>query len=504
MSNPFDVTQTSPDYRRRSAQWRRVRDALEGEDCIKERGTEYLPKSRGMKPRDYNEEYKARAVFYSVAERTLRGLVGLVLRTDPVPRLPSRLDSLERRASPEGFTLRQLVREALRENLSLGRYGILVDVPKNAPLDFRPLLATYQAEDITCWEEEIDEDTGQRRVTRVVVREEATVQDDEASTKLRELFLDKENDGIYTVRLYEKTESEARGRYQRSRKRNRELDYLTGNYNLTDTFVPTRAETPLTKIPFVFVSPFDQRARTEKPPFLDLVDMNLAHYRNSADYEQALHLVASPTPYLFGVKQDEVPAAIGPSQLWHSTRQDVNAGFVEFNGTGVEAIRRAMRDKEGRMAVLGARLIRGDDRENVTAETTRLETREEMSILVAATESVEEAFTRALQIAATWTGESEDSVDLTLNRDFVETRLSDKELVSLVAAWQAEAISRETLHRNLQRGEIMDAERTLEDELESIAAEPPSTRPAAGGGMEGGGGSPPESEPNDDEGDEVV
>lgn len=504
--NQLSITETSPQYKGRLPQWRKIRDAREGEDQVKERGTDYLPRPLGMKKRDW-DNYRQRASFYGVADRTLRGLTGLIMRVDPIVILPSRLDRMKLFASPEGFTLDQLIRESLRETLSLGRYGMLVDLPEGQSSDTTPYIATWRAEEIFRWEEEVDLVTGVRKLVRVVVLEEVATANRLNTTQLREMFLDPTT-GQYTVQKWEQEEAETSGTSLLRGPGDKRVDYITGSFKrIGNPIVPTRFNAPLTAIPFIFVNTFDLRARTDKPPMLDLTDVNYAHFRNSADYETGLHMIGSPTPYVFGIPQDQKPTAIGPFQLWSSSSKDVRVGMLEYTGQGVATIRLAMQDKEDRMSVLGARLIRGEDRENVTAETVRLESREETSVLMGAVKTTELAFEAALRVAASWVGANPDEVDLTLNRDYVETRLAPAELTALVKSWQVGALSDEVYHRNLQRGEVMPADRDVKTERAAAEKDKEArTRKAAELAAElmpepkPGSEEEPEDEPGDAEG----
>lgn len=472
-----DVTDTSLGYRRRITQWRKVRDALEGEERVRERSTEYLPRAGGMKKKDY-QNYLQRASFYGVADRTLRGITGLVFRIEPTITLPPMLEPLFNEATIEGFTMNQVIREGIREALSIGRYGILVDMSEAPTASGLPYLATYKAEDIFRWEEATF--AGRRRLTRVVVREEMETHDRHTTTILRELILARPDVatvqgvplGAYIQNVYEEVETERVTKTVSLFGRSEDIDLLSGSFQLVSTSVPTVNGLPMFQIPFWFVNPFDMRPRPDKPPFLDLVNTNMAHYRNSADYEHALYLTGNPTPYLFGVPREDKPAGIGAGTLWFSDSKDANAGYVEFSGQGIGAQRQAMRDKEERMAALGARLIKDVERPNVTAETTRLQTRAETSVMISVVQTIEEAFTKALRFAAGWARADADAVKVRMNRDYVETRLSSNEIMALVQGWQAGAYSKKTLHEQFQSGEIIPPERTFEEEQELIEAEP--------------------------------
>jgi hypothetical protein len=464
--NPtLSVTDASPDWELRIPEWRKVRDALDGEDAVKARGAEYLMKPRGMKPIDYTN-YKGRAMFYGVADRTLLGLTGLVFRVEPEVALPGRLTPLVESLTPEATPVRDALHEAVSEVLSLGRYGLLVDLPEGETTDALPYVATYRAEDVFRWEETLGRGADgafKRRLVRVLLRERPTTANGETEILVRELII---QDDVYVQNVYVETASEDTLAVLRF-----DEPTLAGWFRLRDTVTPRVAGRTLTEIPFIFINPMDQRARTVKPPMLDLVVVNFAHYRNSADHENALYLTASPTPFIFGVEESKVPKGIGSGVIWWSSSHDTRAGMIEFEGKGLAAQQKAMLDKENLMAALGARLIADVRRENVTAETTRLQSRAETSVITAVVASVESGFRRAFAIAAGWVAAGAAEIVLKINRDYIETRLSANELREVVAGWQAGAYSRQTLHENLQRGEIVPPERTVEAELELIENE---------------------------------
>ena len=66
-----------------------------------------------------------------------------------------------------------------------------------------------------------------------------------------------------------------------------------------------------------------------------------------------------------------------------------------------------------------------------------------------------------------------------LNTDFETSHLNGQELSALVSAWQAGAISRDTLLHNLRQGEILPPGRTGEHEVELIGREPDALQKAA-------------------------
>ena len=458
MATTDSITHKSGDYQRRIAAWKMVRDALEGEEVIKAAGTEYLPKPGGLDSIQYTA-YKLRASFFDVTDRTLSGLLGLVFRIEPRLELPAKLEPMLESATPDGSGLNLVIREAVRENTSMGRWGVLVDMSPDKVVGGFPYLATYMAEDILKWEERMER--GVRRLVRVVLMDDSATADETTTQRILNLALDDE--GLYVMEIFEAISPEAQANYSAN---DPNADIIAAGYKLVETIEPTAQGARLKSIPFWFVNTYDTRAKTSKPPMLALASMNSAHYRNSADYEHALYLTACPTPWTAGMLQADRPTAIGSGTVWHLPKGG-QVGILEFTGAALQAQATAMTDKERRMAVLGARLIAEETR-NVTAETTRLNAKSETSVLTEAVANAEAGLISALRFAAEWAGANPEDVVLEINRDYVETRMSPEELNALIAGWQMGAYSKDTLHSNLQRGEIIDPQRTVQDEQELI------------------------------------
>lgn len=455
------VAHIHPDYARRTVQWTRIRDALEGQDEIKQAGETYLNKPDGMTPNAYNA-YKDRAQYYPVVERTLRGMSGMVFRKPIKVELPPRLEPLLEAATTEGQSLRVMAENVVNEVLSVGRHGILVDYPtENTTAASIPYLATYAAENIMDWKIQLVD--GLRTLTRVVLKDDFDSDDegaDDASEMRLELVLNE--DGNYESRKWVAANATA----------------STNGKDVAQTWVlqgtptiPTVNGKPIKKIPFVFINPYDLRPEVEKPPMLDLVGVNIGHYRNSADYEHALFLTSQPTPWVAGdITEKNKPTAIGSGAFW-ILPAGAQAGMLEFSGAGLEAMRTAMSDKEQRMASLGARMITEGQNRNEASDTARMRGNGEMSLLTNVVNMAEAGIERALRIAAEWVTGRPDDVTVKLNRDWVETMMDPQTLTALVAAWQAGGLSHQTLYENLQSGEIAPVDRTYDEEKDLIEEE---------------------------------
>ena len=140
--------------------------------------------------------------------------------------------------------------------------------------------------------------------------------------------------------------------------------------------------------------------------------------------------------------------------------------YAEVNGD-FTALVTNLENKKSEMAVLGARMLEGRKGGVESAETIRQRTAGEQSQLAAMAQVMSMQMERALGIFSYWAGADGD-ISFQINRDFMPAGLEATELTALVSSWQAGAISSQTLHANLQRGEIIDPGVIFEDEQERI------------------------------------
>ncbi|WP_198403487.1 hypothetical protein [Celeribacter ethanolicus] len=154
-------------YDERAYEYQLIRDAIAGERAVKAQGQLYTKKSDGMTSANY-EHYLERGSFYGAPEMTLRALVGLALRKDPVIALPERLEPMRLNATHEKAPLSVLIEDTVREVMALGRYGLLLEFPRegNGALT-TPYFSTWRAEEITDWDTAYV--NGRKELTRVVL-----------------------------------------------------------------------------------------------------------------------------------------------------------------------------------------------------------------------------------------------------------------------------------------------------------------------------------------------
>lgn len=424
------------------AQYDQIRTVLDGAWAVRDKGQQYVPQPGGMNSQDY-AAYLKRGVFFGIPASTLRALVGLALRKEPVIKLPARLEPMRLAATDDNAPLDILVEDAVREVMSMGRFGMMLDLPAVASPTTTPRILPFKAEEID--EIETGYVDGRKVLTSVVLASSEEFDGEQIHYHLHLV------DGFYTVQRF--------------------INDQDSRVNIDEAVMPTIAGQFLTYIPFVMMSHEGLRPEFVTPPFLDLSELAISHFRNSCDLEHALHLTASPTPWIAGnIPIDKTPTAIGAGTLW-SLPEGTTAGMLEFTGSGVAAMESNMTKKADQMAALGARMLSASINRNETVETATQRTRSELALLHSVVLFVERGVERLLNIAADWVTAPRDDVDVTLSRDFIETTLSHQQIEAQLKLVAAGAISLQTLYENLQQGEVARADRTLEDEQTLVDAD---------------------------------
>jgi hypothetical protein len=481
------------------SRWLRCRDCYDGNDTVKARGEKYLPLLAFHKlDRAKYEEYKLRAVFYNAMARTADGLAGAVHQKAPNVKLPGNIsEDFMRDVTLAGEDAAMFSLGATREVLIAARYGILVDMPPDeetsgvAVRENRPYMRGYFAEDIINWRTETR--GGDKVLTLLVLREMIS------RPKSDDPFTE---DSVTTYRVFELV---GQGELQGARVTvYEEKPPEQGAQNKGPEFVVisqavlTRRGKPVPFIPFVFVNPTSNGPDLEKPPLDDLCELNLSHYRNSADHEHGMHWTALPTPWVSGTfDKDTGTLEIGSSKAW-KLQQGGQCGMLEFNGTGLGAIVIAMDRKQKMMATLGARLLEDGGGPAETATAINMRHSGEHATLKTIAGSVSKAMTIALRWCSWWMGTEEqpESIDaeFTLNTDFFATKMSSNDLQAAVAALQAETISYKTFYYMLQRGDMARPNVTVEEEQKEIEDSKAATKD-----IEAEGGIDDELEPDPDD-----
>ena len=472
----MSVQSLHPEYMAAVAQWVRAREVLAGELAVKAAGEKYLPRLEHQSEAEY-AAYVARTLFFNATARTAEGYVGQIFRRTPFIKLPGADSALGRAlkdfghdADMLGTTLGGYAKNILFEVIAVGRVGTLVDWEGEA--ENRVYVSAYAAENIINWR--VERINGRNIPTLVVLHEP-----NGAMTERGDDFEVRGSEQIRVLKLVESSELRVEGakalqcvveiwRPEAVSAAKRKSDKV--KWKLVETRVPLRLGQPLPALPFVFHGPRHSRPEVDKLPLADVIAVNLDHYRLNADFKHGVHFTALPTAWVSGFDNGST-LRIGSSTAWVTETVGATAGFLEFMGHGLNTFEKAMDRDERLMAVLGSRLLESNKKVGETAEAIELRQTGEHSILSNIATSVSESLSQVLRWAYWWNSTEESPDDVTteqvtveLNTDFSTKGLSAQDIQSIVAAWQAGAISRETMSDLFRRGEVLPEGRSSEEE----------------------------------------
>lgn len=440
------VDTKNPQYDKFAEQWKICQDTFDGSHAVKKAGEEYLPKLTKQTVDEYRA-YCGRAMFAPLMTRTVQGLTGAAVYKDFKIKLPASIAHLEEDATSGEMSLQALIKVLVTSLLVLGRVGILTDRPRAVAGQEEqnlPYLVSYTAQQVINWRET------NGKLSLVVLEEsdevakDADRYDTTMRTVWRVLLL---VGGVYKQELYTKNEQDK-------------------TFTLIDSLTPTHRGKTLDYIPFTIVNVYGLGASVDKPPLYDFATVNLSHYRNSADLEHGRHFTGLPMLFLSGISsKDEI--LLGSSSAVVASDPSADGKYIEFTGTGLGALEKALESKEKLMAILGARLLESQ-RSGVEAEgTVRLRQMGDVFTLAGLNMALADGLSKALGFADQWqAGDGEVAVEP--NTDFSDFLLDPQDITSLLEVWQAGGISLETFLYNLQRGERLPPGVSVEDEIGRI------------------------------------
>jgi len=445
--------------------WQKVRHAVSGDlvSYLRNVGKNEPDLEYGAQRQ---KEYEDGAICYNFTKRTLSGMVGAVMRKEPEQTIPAKLEYLLENADGSGVGLWQQAQDTLGEIDSVGRGGLLVDAPnvqaatmaeQNAGL-LNPVLAYYTAENIINWRTERVGSVS--RVVMVVLREEYEYQSgqDEFSYLTGEQYrvLDV-IEGKYRQRLYKFDQKGA---------------LLTGQ---AEEVFPQLGSLEPGVIPFTFIGATNNDHTIDDAPLLPLAELNIGHFRNSADNEENIFvtgqvmLTISPSDQ-FGVEQWK---EANPNGVKFGARAGLNLGpggsaqLLQANPS--TAARQGMLDKEQQAIQIGAQLITPS--QQITAESARLQRGADTSVMATIASNVSQAYTQALKWAAAMVGAPDAEIEFKLNDDFFLQPMTAQDRAAWMADINAGLLPETAYYAALRRAGVTD---WTDSEIKDALADQPA------------------------------
>ncbi len=463
--------------------WDKLRDAHEGEDAVKEKGTVYLPATSGMVTDGmkratepgwiaYNA-YKMRAVFPDLMKDAVDAMLGVMHHKPPVIELPEVMEPLREKATIRNESLEMLLRRINEEQLVTGRCGLLSDMPSSPviPADGvtaggksntrgeLPYLAVYEGEDIINWDDGRRDGIELQNLNMVVLSEGEYERNENFTwdwvNKYRVLQL-----GDIDV-----NEPQGQGTYQVGVFR----DDGDLSYSSETMTIPSYRGQTLAMVPFTFINSCDIVAAPDNPPLLGLANLVMTIYRGEADYRQSLFMQGQDTLVIVGGNTEDEELRVGAGG-----RLDLPTGatadYIGVDSQGLERQEKALENDYSRAAQKGGQLMDSVSRERESGDALKIRVAARTATLNQIALTGAFGLQHSLKQIAIWIGADPEQVIVTPNLDFVDDSFKPEDLVKFLTAKTLGApVSYETIHTWMQDKDITSLDfkeeiRKIEDE----------------------------------------
>jgi hypothetical protein len=415
-----------------------------GEDAIKKNARQYQYVYKPTKmPDTVFYDYVSRASLPGVFESTIYGRLGDIFRKAPIIQGPDELVDWCEDVTINGQDMTMMASKVLRELMITGRCAMVLDFDNQ---EQRHTISFYQAEDILHWS-----DVRGQEMVRLREAEYSADEFSEASERLIDIYME---DGRCVAQRHQK---------------------IDGKW-LTEETSPTRAGGSLDFFPVVVVNSDEVGMAVNEPPMLNLANLLLGFFRNSADYEQGLHAIGVPTPVVTGLRPEEAQFSLGPYTPILIESPDAKAYYLEFAGAGITHLKEAMDEKLLQAMMMGARLLQ-PRRQVESAEAAKTRMGAETSLLNSLTRVAELSVELIFEMWLKWSNRNAAETDYSyaLNRDFVEESFDPNVVRVINESEMSGVISPLTAFNLRKRFEIYEDGTTFEAEQDLIETSSPIT-----------------------------
>jgi hypothetical protein len=412
---------------------------------------------------DYDKEayksYMMRAVYTNFTGRTVDGLVGGAYRKPPVIDLSGNLEYLKYDADGAGQSIEQLSKDVLSSLMGSGREVLLVDYPaieegltaeEEKELSPQAHINRYDCESLINWK---TENRGGRDVLTLAV--------------LAEEFNDSEDEF--------KHENKKRYRVLRLTDRYSQQIYVEkdGKFEAEEEIFPTKSNGDFWNvIPLFIVGSQNNDASVDRIPMEDIANVNVAHFRNSADLEENCFIHGQLTLGVTSSMSNEQFKEANPNGISVGGKAGhflgEQGGFTSVQADPNQLADKLMERKEDQMRKLGAKMI--EQRTGTqTAEAARIDATGESSVLSDLVSNVEEAFQRCIAWCGEFMGEEVDEREVfKSNREFFDASVDPQAIIASIQLSDRGIIANKDVLNLARKANMIDPDRT-DEEIEGEA-----------------------------------
>jgi hypothetical protein len=462
------VESRHPEYQSQIRDWQACRDVYEGQSAVKARdnGMRYLPPTTGMwldgmQAYSYSTygaqayvapnksqmgyinylAYRDRALLSGFFSDAIDMFMGMLWHRPPTielgPLKPYFGD--EKPATADGQTLLQLLRRIHAEQLTIGRCGILGDLPEIESTRPTPYIELYQSERIINWDDG-GRELATRRLNLVVI--------DECGKKRKPNLEWEDKESWRILNLGALETNEETGAYRVA-----VVDKPGALDPAAFTVAPNVRNRGPDEMPFVFIGAKSTTTRIDRPPFLTLVEQVLALYRMDADYRQCLHMQGQETLFTKCAEDGEV-SSVGAGAHINIKNPKGDAKFIGLSGNGLGEMRQAHENETARCAKKAGELLADSSKQRESADALVERTGSKGTKLIDIALTAAEGLQRMLRILARWLGLPDTEIVVKPNKEWSAGQFASKTLLELVQAYVLNApITLQSIHEyNVRNG----------------------------------------------------
>lgn len=455
---------THKEYKEHHKRWETIDNVCEGHE-VAQYLIELNPDDKSTENTTRNTAYKERAVFYPIAGRTAEGLVSLMFSKRPKLEVPKGLEYMGTNCDGAGVSIYQQSQNLASDIVKVARGGLFTTYPKVDrelsvdDMDTGNYFATiheYEADQIINWEQK--KFGAQVKLSLVVLMEEVDVPGED----------DYEVKQVKQIREFKLVESEAGYVFsmQLWRKNDKDEWIVFG-----DATIPVDGWGKTWDIiPFTFVGAESNNAEVDNSIMYGMSKLNIAHYRNSADFEDSTWYVGQSQPWMSGVDQTHVDM-MKDNNMYVGSRMMLGVptgetfGFASADSNPM--VRQAMLDKLDGMIGMGARYIQPNgvaktateaDGDNAVAHST----------LAMISHNVGEAYTQSLKWAARYMKLPDTDIAYVTSTEFVSPEATAQMIQAMIAGYLQGAIPTSSYFAWLKSRELVEADKTIEQFTEDV------------------------------------
>lgn len=417
-----DVKTQHPIYKSLFESRTKCQDIVLGQDTIKLKGEKYLKRLQGQTLTDY-KDYLHRALFFSIGAKSLSALVGMA--SLKMPKIEADSEMMAKYFDfDEDVTFLEAYVNMLTEVLKQNQAAVMIDWPVDGG---DPYIQVYSAFAPINWSYN-DDGTLEMVVLCEQYEKRLGRYGKQIELRYRELYLD--NNGNYRQTVFTDGETPVQ-------------------------ITPMINGKPLKYIPFW---PFHGKGigfTSEPPLLLDIANINLSHYMSSADLEHGRHFTGLPTPMIFGATTTK-DLYIGSNQFIVLPDKQSNAKYLEFTGQGLQSLEKALDEKQKMLASLSARLLDNSSKGSEATEAVKLRYLSETASLTTIVKTINVVLNKVYNTIAETLNKDKNSVKVSLDTDFLGSKMSSTEMTALFDGYLSGAIDVGTLIHNLRTGQRLD------------------------------------------------